>query len=98
MVDPEFISKVICWVDDRLYQWLKQCARATYTTQTTTELTSFGDISLKILTNKFHYTLPISVKKMNKQKQNYYESIGDSQKRVKQNSDNRVINPAIVNK
>ena len=67
MVDEEFISKVLCCVDDRLYQWLKQCARSTYAKQTTTELTNFGDIFLKILTNEFHYALPLSVKKLKKQ-------------------------------
>ena len=64
MVDDQFIAKVLCCVDDRLYQWLKQCARSTYAKQTTPELTNFGNIFMKILTNEFHYVLPTSVKKL----------------------------------
>ena len=84
MVDDEFISKVVCCVDDRLYQWLKQSARATYTTQTTTALTNFGDIFLKILTNEFHYTLPKSVKKLTKPESDPWDTTGGPQKRPKQ--------------
>ena len=60
MVDDQFIAKVICCVDDRLYQQLKQCARATYAKETTTALKNFGDIFYKILTNEFMYSLPSS--------------------------------------
>ena len=84
MVDDEFISKVLCCVDDRLYQWLKQCSRATYTKQTTTALTNFGDIFLKILTNEFHYTLPLSVKKLRKQKNENWDNTEAPPKRPKQ--------------
>ena len=97
MVDTEFISKVICCVDDRLYQWLKQCARATYSTQTTTELTNFGDIFLKILTNEFHYRLPQSVRKIINPREDKRERDGGPQKKSKQSAD-RVTNPSIVDK
>ena len=94
MVDDEFISKIVCCVDDRLYQWLKQCARATYTTQTTTALTNFGDIFMKVLTNEFHYTLPRSVKKLSKPDNDPWDMTGGPQKRKKQSD--RVANPSIV--
>ena len=64
MVDDEFISKLICCVDDRLYQWLKECSRATYAKDTTIELTNFGEIFHDIQMNRFHYKLPVSVKKL----------------------------------
>lgn len=95
MVDDEFISKVICCVDDRLYQWLKQCSRATYTKQTTTALTNFGDIFLKILTNEFHYTLPLSVKKMKKQTPGNWDTTEGPLKRPKPSAE-RVTNPSTV--
>jgi hypothetical protein len=95
MVDDEFISKVLCCVDDRLYQWLKQCSRATFTRQTTIALTNFGDIFLKILTNEFHYNLPLSVKKINKQTQDDWNTKEGPQKKPKPSTE-RVINPSIV--
>ena len=95
MVDDEFISKIVCCVDDRLYQWLKQCARATYTTQTTTALTNFGDIFMRVLTNEFHYTLPKSVKKLTKPESDPWDRTGGPPKRPKQNSE-RVINSSLV--
>ena len=64
IVDDEFISKLICCVDDRLYQWLKECSRATYAKDTTIELTNFGDIFHDIQMNRFHYKLPASVMKL----------------------------------
>ena len=64
MVDDEFIAKLICCVDDRLYQWLKECSRSTYTTDTTIILTNFGDIFQDIQLNRFHYKLPVSVLKL----------------------------------
>ena len=64
MVDEEFISKVICCVDDRLYQWLKECSRANYAKDTTIALTNFGEIFQDIQMNRFHYKLPVSVKKL----------------------------------
>ena len=64
MVDEEFISKVICCVDDRLYQWLKECSRTNYAKDTTIALTNFGEIFQDIQMNRFHYKLPVSVKKL----------------------------------
>jgi hypothetical protein len=64
MVDDEFIAKLICCVDDRLYQWLKECSRAKFTSDTTLLLTNFGDIFQDIQLNRFYYKLPVSVKKI----------------------------------
>ena len=64
MVDDEFIAKVICCVDDRMYQWLKECSRSTYAKDTTIALTNFGEIFQDIQMNRFHYKLPGSVKKV----------------------------------
>ena len=98
MVDDEFISKVLCCVDDRLYQWLKQCARSTYAKQTTTELTNFGDIFLKILTNEFHYALPVSVKKLKKSEQERGGKPGSppSKKSKLTSASDRVMNSNIL--
>jgi hypothetical protein len=96
MVDDEFISKVICCVDDRLYQWLKQCARSTYSAQTTTELTNFGDIFFKILTNEFHYCLPNCVKKFKKPELDKTRKPGSpSLKKTRPNSAERIQNTAM---
>ena len=57
MVDKKFIAKVIYCIDDRLYQWLKQCARATYVKDTPTALTNVGDIFVYVFTNEFVYLL-----------------------------------------
>ena len=66
MIDNEFIAKVIWCVNDKLFQWLKKCARVTYAKDTTTSLTNFGNIFLKTLTTKFVYLLPTSVKILNR--------------------------------
>jgi hypothetical protein len=96
MVDEEFISKVICCVDDRLYQWLKQCARSTYAKQTTTELTNFEDIFLRILTNEFYYSLPNCVKKFKKTEPGRSSGSGSpSLKKNRPNSSERVQNTSM---
>ena len=59
----------MCSVDDRLYQWLKECCTATYARDTTLALTDFGSIFFDIQMNRFHYNLPLTVKKLKKKEE-----------------------------
>ena len=93
LVDDEFIPKVLCCIDDRVYQWFKQCAIATYVGQTTAELMNFGDVFLKILTNEFHYNLPANVKKLKRPNHTPSDNLDLPQKRAKQTSE-RIVNPS----
>ena len=93
MVDDQFIAKVICCVDDRLYQWLKQCARATYARETTTALTNFGDIFLILLTNEFMYSLPTSVKTLKIREE---DTNGQLRTKISKNADG-VVNDEMNN-
>lgn len=89
IVDEEFISKILCCVDDRLYQWLKECCWAMYAKETTLELTNFGSLFHDIQMNRFHYRLPINVRAAKKiQNKNKGVQQSDRNRRNKQRKQN----------
>ena len=63
-MDEEFIAKVLCSVDDRLYQWLRECCNATTVFDTTIQLTHFSQIFSDIQFNRFQYNLSSKVNKI----------------------------------
>ena len=66
-LDEEFIAKVLCSVDDCLYQWLRECYNATTFFDTTINLTHFSQIFSDIQFNRFEYNLPLKVKNIKRE-------------------------------
>ena len=93
-VDKEFYVRLICCVNDILYQWLKDCCRVSCANEITTILTDFGGIFQDIQMNQFYYLLP---PKVTKQKRRKDEGTDEKGKRFKteQNS-KRIVNPRVV--
>ena len=94
-VDEEFYAKLLCCVDDRLYQWLKECSRASCAAETTTMLTDFGSIFTDIQMNQFHYLLPPKVKRTKNRSDDRVDGRGKRQ-RMDQQAAKRIVNPRIV--
>jgi hypothetical protein len=67
-MDSHFIAKLIFAVDDRIYQWLRQCSIADTVTDTALELTDFNTIFKDILLSRFDVFLPPNIAKVKKGK------------------------------
>ena len=67
--DNEFIPKLMCAVDHRLYQWLSECSRVSTVDETSIMLLTFSSLFEDIMMHRFHYILPLAVKKINVQKE-----------------------------
>ena len=65
-MDSQFIAKLIYSVDDRIYQWLRQCSTADAVTDTALELTDFNSIFKDILLSRFDVFLPPNITKVKK--------------------------------
>ena len=63
-MDSQFIAKFIYAVDDRIYQWLRQCSTADAVTDTALELTDFNTIFKDILLSRFDIFLPPNITKV----------------------------------
>ena len=63
-MDDEFIPKLMCAIDHRLYQWLRQCSLCDSVEHTTIKLLDFSEVFEDIMMHRFPYILPLSVKKM----------------------------------
>ena len=63
-MEEEFIPKLMCSVDHRLYQWLRQCSLCSTVQATTVTLLDFAGLFEDIMMHRFHYILPLSVKKL----------------------------------
>jgi hypothetical protein len=63
-MDQQFIAKFIYAVDDRIYQWLRQCSAADAVTDTDLELVDFGSLFKDILLSRFDITLPPNISKV----------------------------------
>ena len=62
--DLDFIAKFMCAVDHRLYQWLQQCSQAQSVDDTSIALLDYSSLFDDIMMHRFHYILPLSVKKI----------------------------------
>ena len=78
-----FVAKIHYSVDKRLNLWLQQCCRATDVTETNTNLVNFASIIEDIQLNKFHFELPHTIKKVEKDKNHSTENTSDENKRKK---------------
>ena len=63
-LDEFFIAKVLYTVDDRLNQWLNQCCRVQFVSETNLELVNFGNIIADLQLSQFHCTLPPNIAKI----------------------------------
>ena len=60
-LDRQFIAKFIYAVDDRIYQWLRQCSSAEAVTDTDLELVDFTILFKDILLSRFDISLPPNI-------------------------------------
>jgi len=65
LMDPKFLVKFMLCVDDRIYQWLRQCCTAKMITDTEVRLLDFREICMDIQVQRFFYSIPPSVKTLN---------------------------------
>ena len=68
-LDEEFIPKLMCAIDHRLFQWLNQCSRATSVEDTSIMLLTYSTLFDDIMMHRFYYILPLSVKRIGAKKQ-----------------------------
>lgn len=60
-MDRQFIAKLIYAVDDRIYQWLRQCSSVDAVTDTDLDLVNFTTLFKDILLSRFDITLPPNI-------------------------------------
>ena len=65
-MDAQFIAKFIYAIDDRVYQWLRQCSTAEAVTDTDLELIDFSILFKDILLSRFDLILPPNIAKVSK--------------------------------
>jgi hypothetical protein len=65
-MDEQFIAKFIYAIDDRIYQWLRQCSTADAVTDTDLELVEFNSLFKDILLSRFDIRLPPNINKIKK--------------------------------
>ena len=63
-MDSQFIAKLIFAIDDRIYQWLRQCSNADAVTDTDLELIDFKVLFTDILLSRFDISLPPNIAKV----------------------------------
>ena len=76
-MDSQFIAKLIYAVDDRIYQWLRQCSTADTVTDTALELTDFNTIFKDILLSRFDILLPPNIVEVKKKSRIHEDRIND---------------------
>ena len=63
-LDEKFIAKFLFMVDDRVYQWLKQCCRVESVSETNLQLMDFAQLFFDIQSNRFFCSLPSNIMKL----------------------------------
>ena len=63
-LDPAFIAKFLCSIDNRLYQWLQQCSTVPSAEETSLSLLDFSSLFDDVMMNRFQYNLPSSITKI----------------------------------
>ena len=63
-IDEAFIARFLCAIDDRIYQWLKQCSINQMVTDTDLTLVDFSSMIADIQVNRFVYSLPPIIAKL----------------------------------
>ena len=86
--DSAFIAKMICSIDERIYQWLKQCSSHSMVIDTDLSLMEFTHLILDIQLNRFNYVLPPSIAKLVTEDN---EDSGLKPKKKRKEQDNDVV-------
>ena len=90
-LDNQFIAKLICAVDKRIYLWLKQCSIYDTVVDIDTSLMNFMPLVQDIQLNCFNYLLPPYVSKLNNHEDESREANKkekfESERNMKLNSD-----------
>lgn len=98
-LDPSFIAKMMCSVDERIYQWLRQCSVHDMVIDTDVNLMDFRQLLMDIRLNRFVYFLPPSIAKL-AHDDKIEPKRGDSARKEKattvKNPATTVKNPALV--
>ena len=78
--DPDFIAKLMCSVDHRIFQWLTQCSQVQSVESTTVSLLDFSSLFEDVMMHRFHYILPLAVKKISPPKRDMDKGEGSGDK------------------
>ena len=89
-LDDKFIDKFICAVDNRIYQWLRQCSMKDTVIDTDFSLVEFSSLISDVQLNRFHYLLPPSVAKVIPSKLNDDDDIEKRSTRKRQRGDPQI--------
>ena len=65
-LDDQYLAKIILAIDDRIFQWLRQCCAAQSMTETLLGLIDFRTLSEDIQLRRFNYSLPPTVQVLSK--------------------------------
>ena len=94
-LDPEFIAKFLCAIDNRLYQWLQQCSVAKSVEDTSLSLLNFSSLFDDIMMNRFQYHLPSAIRKFTPKREKPSFNFDFGQEKKKQKQAEHVINPHV---
>ena len=94
-MDYEFIAKFICAIDDRIYQWLKQCSMRDSVIDTDISLVEFSSLLSDVQLNRFTYRLPPSIVRLEQEKKD--DAGSKFQKKRKHDRAEMVRNASVVN-
>ena len=67
-LEPKFIAKFLCALDERIYLWLRQCSMKTNVLDTDINLINFINLTTDIQLNRFNYVLPEAVMDVSKKR------------------------------
>jgi hypothetical protein len=84
LLDSSFLTKFMMCIDDRIYQWLKQCCKASSIVDTDLDLLNLKLVCSDIQTNRFFYMLPKSILQVKKDDDIDDSSSSRDRKRQKQ--------------
>lgn len=83
-MDELFLARIIVAVDDRIFQWLRQCCKATSMMDTSLVLIDLKTLTDDLDLGRFTYNLPPSVQVLSKKnKDDKPHAVGSSAKKAK---------------
>ena len=95
-MDEKFIAKFICSIDERVYNWLRQCSMRNSVVETNISLIEFSSLVSAVEENRFSYILPPSVTKMTSSKDKK-DKISEMDKKRKTKTPEMVRNDKVCN-
>ena len=70
-LDPKFITKFLCSIDERIYLWLKDCSLHSSVVNTNLALIDFTSLLNDVNFNRFVYNLPPSIAKISSEEKHH---------------------------